>query len=112
MATTPSTSGTVIKGSDLGGNILESMRGRVSAMSISYAQNECPTITFRGARSARFQRNPEVYVDGTRMLDTCILTQISSNDIDFIEVYPSGNTQRSGYPRTAFGLILIFRVRQ
>ena len=111
-AATPSTSGTVIKGSEIGGNLLESLRGRVGAMTISYPPNACPAITFRGARSIRNQANPDVYVDGTRMLDTCILQQISSNDIDFIEVYPSGNTPRSGYQRNPFGLILIFRVKQ
>src|SRR5687768_17470274 len=87
-AAAPSTSGTVIKGSELGGNLLESMRGRVGAMTIGYPPNACPAITFRGARSIRNQANPDVYVDGTRMLDTCILQQISANDIDFIEVYP------------------------
>ena len=112
QATAPTTSGTVIKGSELGGNLLESLRGRVGAMTIGYPPNACPAITFRGARSIRNQANPDVYVDGTRMLDTCILQQISANDIDFIEVYPGGNTQRPGYQRSPFGLILIFRVRE
>jgi hypothetical protein len=105
-------SATVVRGSELGGNLLESLRGRVPSMTISYAAGGCPHIEFRGMRSARFQGNPDVYVDGARMLDTCILTQIGSNDIDYVEVYPSGHATRPGIQRSPFGLILVFRVKQ
>jgi len=105
-------SATVVRGTELGGNLLESLRGRVPSMTISYAAGDCPHIEFRGMRSAKFQGNPDVYVDGTRMLDTCILTQIGSNDIDYVEVYPSGHTSRPGIQRSPFGLILVFRTKE
>lgn len=107
-----SSSGIVIQGSELSGNLLESLRGRVGAMTIAYAPGECPRITFRGVRSIRNQANPGVYVDGTMMLDTCILQQISTNDIDFVEVFPSGQSSRVGIQRHPFGLILVFRRRE
>jgi hypothetical protein len=110
--TTNDGSATIVRGTELGGNLLESLRGRVPSMTISYASGDCPHIEFRGMRSARFQGNPDVYVDGARMLDTCILTQIGSNDIDYVEVYPSGHTNRPGIQRSPFGLILVFRVKE
>lgn len=106
-----SSSGIVIQGSELSGNLLESLRGRVGAMTIAYAPGECPRITFRGVRSIRNQANPGVYVDGTMMLDTCILEQISSNDVEYIEIYPSGQSSRADIQRHPFGLILVFRRR-
>lgn len=107
-----SSSGFVIQGKDLSGNLLESLRGRVGAMTIAYAPGECPRITFRGARSVRNQANPGVYVDGAMMLDTCILQQINTNDIDYVEIYPSGQSPHAGIQRHPFGLILVFRVRE
>jgi hypothetical protein len=109
---TPDGSAIILQGTDLSpGTLLESLRTRVPAMTVSVQQGECPRILFRGVRSLRNAGNPGVYVDGTRMLDTCVLTQIFASDIDTIEVYPSGNTSRPGIGRNANGLILVFRRR-
>jgi hypothetical protein len=105
----PDKSAIVVKGSDLSGNLLDALRYRVPSMRVSTPSGECPRIVFRGIRSIRNQANPTVYLDGTRMSDTCILNQLSTNDIDFVELYPSGNAARSSYERNPFGLILIFR---
>ncbi|MGQ0560278.1 MAG: TonB-dependent receptor plug domain-containing protein [Gemmatimonadota bacterium] len=108
----PSGSATVLHGSDMTGNLLEGIRGRVPGMLISERSGECPRVLFRGMRSVRAQGSPGIYVDGTRMLDTCILTQISASDIDFVEVYPNGDATRPGIARNPFGLILVFRRQQ
>ena len=108
----PSAGAIVLRGAELPStNLLDAMRGRISSMTVSTRSGECPRITFRGQRSVRNQENPGVYVDGTRMLDTCILTQIPTSEIDFVEVYPGGNSARSNIPRNGFGLIVIFRRR-
>jgi hypothetical protein len=52
--------------------------------------------------------NPQVYVDGTRATDTCILQSLRSDDVDSVEVYPMGVTKRPGYATHAHGLILVF----
>jgi hypothetical protein len=80
-------------------------------MSVTLRTGECPRIMFRGARSIRNQGNPAIYVDGTHMLDTCVLTQMSASDVDYVEIYPSGNVSRPGVQRSPFGLILVFRRR-
>lgn len=105
-------SATVVRGSELSGNFLQSLRNRVPSMTVSERSGECPRITFRGQRSIRNQDNPAVYVDGTRMIDTCILTQISTAEVERVEVYPGGTTSRVGIQRSPFGLILIYRVRE
>lgn len=113
-ASEPSSTGaaTVVRGSELGTNLLAGLRARVPGMSVSYPQGECPRIIFRGVRSVTNQGNPTVYVDDTRMLDTCILTQIPSSDVDYVEVFPSGNTMQPGIERNPFGLLMVYRVRQ
>ena len=105
----PDKSAIVVRGSELSGNLLDALRFRVTSMRVSTGGGNCPQIMFRGIRSIRNQANPTVYVDGTRMVDTCILTQISSSDVDYVELYPSGNTNRTSYDSNPFGLILVFR---
>ena len=100
----------VVRGSELSGNLLEGLRSRIPTMTVSTPSGECPRIVFRGPRSIRNQGNPTVYVDGTLMSDTCVLYQISATDIDYVEVYPSGNTSRPGVQRNPFGLILVYRL--
>ena len=91
------------------GTLLDALRGRAATMTITTTRGgECPRIVFRGQRSVQNQENPGVYVDGTRMLDTCILTQLSTAEIDVVEIYPSGNTSRANIARNPFGLILIY----
>jgi hypothetical protein len=81
-------------------------------MSISEGGGQCPRIQFRGQSSIQNEPQPSIYVDGTLMLDTCIITQMSSMEIDFIEVYPSGFSSRPGVQRNPGGVIYIQRVRE
>lgn len=101
----------VVRGSDLAGNLLDGLQTRIPSMRVSTPAGECPRIVFRGPRSIRNQGNPSVYVDGTLMRDTCVLNQMSAQDVDHVEVYPSGNTSHVGVQRNPFGLILVYRVR-
>lgn len=105
-------SATVVRGSELGGDLLQGLRNRVPSMTVSERSGECPMILFRGQRSINSQRNPDVYVDGTRVFDTCILNQISTMAIDSVEVYPNGDAMRPGVQQSPFGVILIFRVME
>ena len=98
----------VIQGSDLVGDVLDALRQRVQNMTVTYPVNGCPRIAFRGHRTSG---NPSVYVDGTLIGDTCVLTQISSNDIDRVEVYRSGGASRAGIPGNPNGVILVYRIR-
>lgn len=105
-------SGVVIRGTELsGGSLLDALRRRYSQMSVASVTGQCPQIVFRGPRSGRFQGNPAVYVDGTLMNDTCILQQLGSSDIDYVELYPSGITSKVGVQRNSFGVILVYRLK-
>ena len=108
---TPNGSATVIRGAELSGNLLQSLRNRVPSMAVSERSGECPRISFRG-QNALQHRPPTVYVDGAMMLDTCILNQIGSSEIDYVEVHPNGLTGRPGVQSNPSGVILVFRVRQ
>jgi hypothetical protein len=109
----PSAGAIVLRGADLPStSLLDAMRGRVSAMTVSTPSGECPRIVFRGRRSVNNQENPSVYVDGTRMVDTCILSQIATREIDYVEIYPGGSSSRADIPRNAFGVIIIYRHRR
>jgi hypothetical protein len=105
-------SAVVINGEDMAGNLLDGIRTRVRTMTIRRQSGACPTIIFRGTRSAERQGNPSVYVDGTLMSDTCILQQIPSDDVDFVEIYPSGISSRPNIRRNPFGVIFVQRIRR
>lgn len=105
----PDGSAIVLQGSDLSGSVIDAMRSRVAGMTISTRSGDCPQIMFRGPRSVRNQRNPTVYVDGTMMLDTCILQQINAADVDRVELYPSGIISKPEIQRDPFGIIMVYR---
>ena len=107
----PDGSATVVAGSELSGNLLHSLRSRVPSMSVSQPPGQCPRITFRGERAFQY-RPPTIYVDGTMMLDTCILNQISATDVDYVEVYPNGSSGRPGVQSNPSGVILVYRIRE
>ena len=103
----PDGSAVILRGPDLGGgNLLDAMRTRVQNVSVTTSQTGCPRITFRGRRA-----NPSIYIDGTLLGDSCALQNVSTSDVEFVEIYRSGNTRRPGYRNNPGGLILVFRVR-
>jgi hypothetical protein len=108
----PDGSAIIVRGSELSGTLLDGLRVRVPTMMVSTQGGGCPNIMFRGPRSIRNQANPSVYVDGTLMVDTCILTQITASDVERVEIFPSGGTSRPGIQRNPFGVIMVFRVRE
>lgn len=101
----------VLTGSDLtnvGGTLLDAMRGRVPNMRVERRRGECPLISFRGQRTLVASEDPSIYVDGTQAKDTCILDQVRVLDVDHVEVYTSGSTTLPGYLGNPNGLILVF----
>lgn len=108
MRPVPDGTAQILRGSDLEGNLMDALRSRVQNISVTNSATSCPRITFRGRRSGG---NPGIYIDGTLIGDTCVLQNLSGNDIDFVEVYRSGTTRRPGIRSNPNGLILVFRVR-
>ena len=108
----PDGSAVIVRGSEFSGSVLDALRYRVPGTTIGQTSSGCPTIMFRGARSLRNQRNPSVYVDGTLMLDTCILQQINSSEVERFEVYASGMVSKANIQRDPFGVIMVYRIKQ
>ncbi|HEX2091269.1 MAG TPA: Plug domain-containing protein [Longimicrobiaceae bacterium] len=105
-------SATVIPGADLqtrGGSLLDALSGRVSNIQVARRSNGgCPLVTLRGRKSFVTSSDALVYVDGVPMLDTCILNQIRTVDVERVEVYPGGSSAQAGYRSSPNGLILVF----
>jgi hypothetical protein len=94
------------------GSVLQALRGKVPNMRVDASVGRCPGISFRSAREPRGDSYPDIYVDGTRATNTCILESLSSVDVEWVELYPQGVTQRPGYGTNNQGLILIFLRRR
>lgn len=90
------------------GSILDALEGRVPGMKVLPHLDQCPQISLRSHVTFQSIVNPQVYVDGTRATDTCILQTIRTDNVESIEVYPTGVTTRPGYATHAHGLILVF----
>ena len=107
---------TVLTRADLaragGAELLAVLASRVSNIRVERrsATSPCPVITLRGDRTMTGTRNPLLYVDGTEMTDTCVLTQIRTDDVEAVEIYPGGISARPGYRSHTAGLILVFMV--
>lgn len=91
-----------------GGQLLEALRARVPNMRILRQSRGCPIITFRGRRTLHGSESPRIYVDGSEMGDTCVLDQIHVREVDRVEVFTGGFTDRPGFQPSPNGLILVF----
>lgn len=90
-----------------GGSILNILPSYVAGMQVRH-NSGCPEITLRGKKSLVNSNDPVVYVDGTRSGNTCVLDSLVPSDVQRVEVYPMGITQRPGYRGNPNGLILVF----
>lgn len=105
---------TVLTGEEFAGatgSVLRAMQGKVPNMKVDQAVDRCPGITFRASKDHDGTNYPEVYLDGTRTSDTCILESLRASDVERVEVYRRGVTTRPGYTTSSQGLILIFSRR-
>ena len=97
---------------DPGRTVLEAIRRAMPQLHVSgYTDNHCPIVQLRGNDSVVGSSDPDIYVDGTRTVDTCPLVTLQASAAGRIEIYPSGATSRPGYPSSGHGLILIFLQR-
>lgn len=90
------------------GSLLAAISGKVPNFRIQRHSGQCPEISIRTHVTYRSFVNPHIYVDGTRITDTCVLESLRTADVDRVEVYPQGFTTRPGYGPHAHGLILVF----
>ncbi len=97
---------------DPGRTVLDAIRRAMPQLQVSgWSWSHCPVVQLRGKDSVTGSSDPDVYVDGTRTVDTCLLVTVQAIEARRIEVYPLGVTPRAGYPTSGHGLILIFLQR-
>ncbi|HET7233024.1 MAG TPA: hypothetical protein VFJ16_23645 [Longimicrobium sp.] len=105
-------SGTVVDDRQLGhagGDLLTALQGRVPNLRVERIPGRrCPMVVMRGERTMNGSPDPVVYVDGTVMNDTCILSQLRASEVASVELYPGGISPRAGYGMSPNGLILVF----
>jgi hypothetical protein len=88
-------------------NVLSVLQSRTAGMQVQRTDG-CPQITLRGRTSVGGDSNPVIYVEGNRIANTCILEMLDPDDVDRVEVYPSG-IPPGGRPATSpTGLILVY----
>jgi hypothetical protein len=90
------------------GSLLDTMRGKIPSFRVQRGAGQCPGIALRNSAGFGAVVAPDVYVDGARATDTCILESLRATDIERVEVYPMGFTTRPGYRTHSEGLILVF----
>ena len=90
------------------GSVLDALVGRVPNLRIRRMSGDCPQINLRTSVSFESVTNPQVYVDGTQIADTCVLESLLAQNVEFVEIYPMGVTSRPGYATHSHGLILVF----
>jgi hypothetical protein len=101
---------TVVTGAQIrsgGSTLLEGLRTRIANLRVERS-DRCPEVRLRGQRSVAGNSNPAVYVNGTRAANTCVLEQIQPVDIEAVEVYANGVSNRPGYRNSPTGLVLVF----
>ncbi|MGD2216930.1 MAG: hypothetical protein PVJ64_09240 [Gemmatimonadales bacterium] len=90
------------------GSLLNAMEGKVPNFRVQRLAGSCPQISLRTHVSFGSLTNPQIYVDGTRIADTCVLDSLRAQNVELVEVYPMGVTTRPGYQTHSYGLILVF----
>ena len=103
---------TIISGEELAhnsGSVLQALVGKVPNMRVDFVELErCPAITMRSHHDLHGTNFPDVYVNGTRSTNTCVLQSLQAHDAARVEIYPMGFTTRPGYGTSTDGLILVF----
>lgn len=95
-------------------SLLQAMESYVPSVQVNHSNTLtelCPRVSLRGPLTGSHYSNPLVYVNGTRMTNTCVLRNLRTVDLEQVELYPTGFTSRSGYVTHPHGLILVFSRR-
>ncbi|HET7275838.1 MAG TPA: Plug domain-containing protein [Longimicrobiaceae bacterium] len=87
--------------------LLNVLKNRVSNIRIE-PSTDCPQIILRGQKRFVGPSNAQVYVNGVRSVNTCVLRSLNTADLARVEIYPGGVTMRPGYRSHPYGLIVVF----
>lgn len=88
-------------------DLLSIISNRISAVRVRRT-GHCPNVTMRGQKTYLGSTDADIYVNGTRAGNTCLLEQMRAEDVERVEVYPMGVTSTPGVAPNPNGVILIF----
>jgi hypothetical protein len=91
--------------------LLEALDQKVPTLRVNRNAGACPVVMVRGQAIGRQTGSAAVYVDGTRMRDTCILLQLQTPDVSRVELYPTAGSGPPGMIPGPGGLIVVHLVR-
>jgi hypothetical protein len=102
----------IVTGDELAGgsSLLDALTQRVPSLRINWPAAGCPVVMVRGQTLGRQSGSASVYVDETRMRDTCVLLQIPPADVERVELYPVAARPR-GFNAGPGGVVLVYRRR-
>jgi hypothetical protein len=91
------------------GSLLEALRSRVPNLRVEPGRaGRCPLVTLRGQRTLHAVQDVRIYIDRAEQPDTCTLEQVRAIEVERVEVYAGGQTNRPPYRSSPNGLIIIF----
>jgi hypothetical protein len=88
-------------------DLLSIISNRISAVQVRRS-GHCPNITMRGQKTYIGPTDADIYVNGTRAGNTCLLELMRTEDVERVEVYPMGVTGTPGVAPNPNGVILIY----
>jgi hypothetical protein len=88
-------------------DLLSIISNRISAVQVRRTSH-CPNITMRGQKTYVGSTDADIYVNGTRAGNTCLLELMRTEDVERVEVYPMGVTNTPGVAPNPNGIILIY----
>lgn len=101
--------------SDAGASLADALRRNVPSLRVDRGgqPGSCPRIQLRGIKSIMLSSEPEVYVNGVRHGDTCILDILPPDHVQAVQVYGAGQSPPSvGLRSSPGGLILVYLKRE
>jgi hypothetical protein len=71
----------------------------------------CARFILRGIKSITGPPDPDIYIDGSRTADSCVLDALPSSNVAMIEVYSSGQMPRSASINPGLGGVILITTK-
>lgn len=89
------------------GSLLASLDRRVNNLDVLRPVSDCPVLLLRGRGPVSMRDQPSVYVDGTRVHDTCFLDMMKADQVERVTVFNGPASARPGLFAGQGGIIVI-----
>jgi hypothetical protein len=97
-----------------GATIPDILARRVSTLRVMRGtgrMGSCARFVLRGIKSITGPPDPEIYIDGARTADSCVLDGLPSSNVAMIEVYSAGQMPRSASINPGLGGVILITTK-